>query len=115
MLMFLAGFLCCWLIIGGVCCIGDSIDRGVYFIDDAFSVFICLPLLIIALPFYIFYCFVIRPWRNVWTPVTQERFDEVMGKGHSRSWKIFPKIYLCFEAKARLINKIFFVRIKKER
>lgn len=115
MIMFLSGFLCCWVVLGALCFLADTFSWGIDLFDTKLGVLVCLPLLLIAFPFYIFYCFLIRPWRNVWAPVTQKRFDEVMGMGHSKAWKIFPRVYLCFEAKARLINKIFFVRVQAQK
>ena len=110
--MFLVGFAVCWTVLGAACVFWGAFYSGDLVLDDKLCVFICFPILLIAFPFYVFYCFLIRPWRNVWEPVTQKQFDEVMGMGHSKSWEIFPSVYLCFEAKARLINKIFFVRVK---
>lgn len=112
MIMFLAGFLCCWVALGAFCILADTLNFGIAIYSTKFVILVCLPLLIIAFPFYIFYCFVIRPWQNVWAPTTQEHFDEVMGCRPSKSWQIFPGLYLCIEPKARLINKVFFVRVK---
>lgn len=114
MIMFLAGFLCCWTILGLFCFLADTFNWGIDLYDTWLGAVVCLPLLVIAFPFYVIYCFIIRPWRSVWKPVERKRFDEVMGWGHSKSWQILPRLYLCFEPKARLINKVFFVKVKKD-
>lgn len=110
--MFWIGLLSCWTVMSFILLLSDSQD-WIAIWSLPCEIILCFPAFVILLPFYLAYAFLIRPWCNVWKPVEQERFDRVVRLGNSKFIRLLPRLYLCFERKAALANRVFFVRIKK--
>lgn len=112
---FISGFLLCWSLLACFLLLADAKDWITIFEDWAGWI-ACFPLLIVGYPFhFIFAILIYFPWRNVWRPVSKERFEEVFQGDKVAYWKLGKRFCVCFDPEAKKFwNKVFFVRIKKE-
>lgn len=110
--MFWIGVLSCWTVMSFLLMLADNRDWVAIWTLPC-EIILCFPALVILLPSYLAYAFLIRPWRNVWKPVEQERFDRMVKLGGVKLIRLLPRLYFCFECKAAPANKVFFVRVKK--
>lgn len=108
---FLIGFLTCWVLIGIFSLVSDVLE---FTYSDAFLWIIAFPILIVIMPICTAFLLLWRPWRSVWKPTTQERFETLCNQNGVRKVKIVDRFYVCIDVKAKAIfNKIFFVRIQR--
>lgn len=110
--MFWIGVLSCWTAMSFLLMLADNRD-WIAILSLPCGIIFCFPAMVILLPCYLTYAFLIRPWRNVWKPVEQERFDRMIKLGGVKLIRLLPRLYFCFERKAAPANKVFFVRVKK--
>lgn len=110
--MFWIGCLCCWAVMSALLLLADNRD-WVAIWSLPCGIILCFPALVVIIPLYLTYAFLIRPWRNVWKPVERKRFDTMVGLGGVKVIQLLPWLYFCFERKAAPANKIFFVRIRR--
>lgn len=112
---FILGFLCCWVLGGILVLLADRLDILFQHLANTAT----LPLIILLAPFLLMYsiCMVVyAPFRYVVHPVTQERFDTANDRMKGKLRKISGSLYYCVDKNAkRFWNRLFFVRIRKER
>lgn len=108
---FIIGFLACWIILSVFEVLSEKFD---WHYKDWLWWIIGLPVLIIVVPIGVLGMAVIKQWQNVVSPVEKDRWDEIITDFEDKIKYIhIDRFYICFEPKARFINKLFFVRVKK--
>lgn len=109
MIDFLLGALTMWLLLSIFSLVAERLNFNY---KDWYFYVCTAPILIPVLFFGVLGMCICRPWRNVVKPVEQSKFDEVVALGGFKHWRIGKNFYICFEAKARLVNKLYFVKTK---
>lgn len=85
---FISGFVLCWSLLACFLLLADAKDWITIFEDWAGWI-ACFPLLIVGYPFhFIFAILIYFPWRNVWRPVSKERFEAVFQGDKVAYWKL---------------------------
>lgn len=113
MLHFLLGVLVCWTVFAILTLVGDHFN---WFFEDWYLFIFTFPVLLVVMPLYFGYAFLLHPWRNVWRPVEAERFNEIVrGDPKLKTWRLVPRLFVCWQPDATIINRLFFVRIRRER
>ena len=108
---FIIGFLVCWVILGTFGVLSEKFD---WYYKDWNWYITCFPVLIVLVPIGVLCVIIFKPWQNVVKPVEKDRWDEIItGFEDKVKYIHIGRFYICFESKARFINKLFFVRIKK--
>lgn len=112
MKLFAFGFLTRWAIISIIMTIGDLFD---WIYEDWFYNIVCAPIIV---PFVVIGTMVMllfNPWRNVIRPVEEEHLKSVLSEGRTKFIRATKHFWICFELKAPITKKLFFVRTKKEK
>lgn len=100
-----------WVILSAVYMIGEKFDL-IY--DDVFLFIFCAPLTFLIITIGGLGMILYMPVRNVIRPCPRERFEKVSLTLSGKLYKILPNLYFCTDPKAKkLLNKMFFVRVKK--
>ena len=108
---FIIGFLTCWVLLGIFEVVSEYFD---WFYKNWYSWIMGLPILIVVVPVGVLCMIVFKPWKNVIKPVEKDRWDEIMSDFKDKVRYIhIGRFYICFEPKAKFINKLFFIRVKK--
>lgn len=108
---FIIGFLACWIILSVFEVLSEKFD---WYYKDWHWYITCFPVLIVFVPIDILCVIIFKPWQNVVKPVEKTRWDEIITDFEDKVKYIhIGRFYICFEPKARFINKLFFVRVKK--
>lgn len=111
--MFLCGFILSWIIIAIIIFIKEN-TRCNNIISDIIDIIIMFPIFIIIIPIYTLCKIFTKQWQNVVTPVDRNRWDNLLKKYDIKYIQI-KNFYICYDKNATWINKIFFVRKKREK
>lgn len=111
-MLFLYGFISCWILLAIIAFIRDNMDFSST-ATDIVDIIIMFPILIVAMPIYTLYNIFKRQWRHVINPVSIETWKKVTKNTIIKHIKI-KNFYICFDKKASWINKLFFVKIISE-
>ena len=108
---FIIGFLTCWNLLGAFEVLSEKFD---WYYKSWHWWIVCFPVLIVIVPIGVLGMIIFKPWQNVIKPVEKDRWDKIMVdfKGKVKYIHI-GRFYICFESKARFINRLFFIRVKK--
>lgn len=108
---FIIGFFTCWIVLGVFEVLAEKFD---WYYKDWHWWITGLPVLVVVVPVGVLAMVVIKQWQNVVTPVEKDRWDEIITDFEDKVKYIhIGRFYICFEPKARFINKLFFVRVEK--
>ena len=109
MILFLLGFLSCWVIIGIVTI---AIDNS--WIPDEFWRLVALSGVIVYCPFYFIFKILEIQWYSVGQPITQHRFGEIMDVDTKDKVKYIhiKNFYIILDKKAWWTKKLIFLRVK---
>ena len=111
MIEVILGFIICWILLGLFEITAEQYDwrhtQWYYWI-------MAFPILIVIVPLGVLCMIIYKPWQNVIIPVEKDKWDEIMNTYKNKYKYIhIGRFYICFEPKAKLINKLFFIRVKK--
>lgn len=108
---FTIGFLVCWVLLGIFGVLSEKFD---WYYKDWHWWITCFPVLIVVVPIGVLAMIVFKPWQNVIKPVEKDRWDKIVADFKDKvKYLHIGRFYICFESKARFINKLFFIRVKK--
>ena len=108
---FIIGFLTCWIILGVFEVLSEEFD---WYYKDWHWWITGLPILIVVVPICVLGMIILKQWQNVVKPVEKARWDEIMSDFEDKvKYAHIGRFYICFEPRARFINKLFFIRVKK--
>lgn len=108
---FIIGFFTCWIVLGVFEVLAEKFD---WYYKDWYSWIMGLPILIVVVPVGVLCMIIFKPWQNVIKPVEKDRWDEIMSDFEGKvKYVHIGRFYICFEPKARFINKLFFIMVKK--
>ncbi len=111
MIEFVIGFVSCWVLLGIFEVVSEYFD---WFYKNWYSWIMGLPILVIIVPIGVLAWILIKPWQCVVNPVEKDRWDKILSDfGDKVKYIHMGRFYICFEPKARFINKLFFIRVKK--
>lgn len=108
---FIMGFLVCWVLLGIFEVVSEKFD---WYYKDWHWWITGLPVLIVIVPIGVLGMIIFKQWQNVVKPVEKKRWDDITTDFKDKVKYIhIGRFYICFEPKARFINKLFFIRVKK--
>lgn len=111
-MLFLYGFISCWILLAIIAFIKDNMDFNSTAID-IIDVIITFPILIVAIPIYTLYRILKRQWMLVINPISIKTWEKV---AKNTKYIKIKNFYICFDKKESWINKLVFVKvINKER
>ena len=111
MINFIIGFLVCWVILGIFEMASEHFD---WYYKIWYSWVVAFPVLIVVIPVGVLGFIILKPWQNVVKPVEKGRWSKIVSDFKDKVKYIhIGRFYICFEPKARFINKLFFIRVKK--
>ena len=108
---FIIGFLTCWVVLGVFELVSEKFD---WYYKDWHWWITSLPVLIIVVPIGFLGMILFKQWQNVAKPVEKKRWCDITTNFKDKVKYIhIGRLYICFEPKAKFINKLFFIRLKK--
>ncbi len=109
---FIIGFFTSWIVLGVFEVLAEKFD---WYYTDWHWWITGLPVLIVIVPIGVLGMIIFKQWQNVVKPVEKKRWDDITTIDFKDKVKYMHigRFYICFEPKARFINKLFFVRVKK--
>lgn len=108
---FIIGFLTCWVLLGIFEVVSEYFD---WFYENWYSWIMGLPILIVVVPVVVLCMIVFKPWQNVIKPVEKDKWDKIVADfKYKVKYVHIGRFYICFEPKARFIDKLLFIRVKK--
>ena len=109
MMLFVFGFICCWVLFAILNILADRYSwfHTYGYIYGTTSP-ILIPIVIICYLFKIIY----SPWRNVINPISQGKFNAEVARVHMKVLHV-GRFKVCYDKTAKIINKIFFIWVKK--
>ena len=108
---FIIGFIVCWVILGVFEMASEHFD---WYYNIWYSWVIAFPVLIVVIPVGVLCWIILKPWQNVVNPVEKDRWNRIVSDFKDKVKYIhIGRFYICFEPKARFINKLSFIRVKK--
>ena len=110
---FLLGFIACWAIIAAVLHLAETLDwdQGLVF---GILMIPMIPVGILIELFRFAGRLFMQPWAHIIEPVDQKTFDTVTADSRVRHIHVMKNIYICINKAAKLDNRLYFVRVKKE-
>ena len=110
MTLFILGFMCCCVIFAVL----QLLAEKYCWFDQNWYRWLTTATVSVPIAIILFLCMLAyRPWRNVINSVPRAIFNAEMQRENLKVLHI-GRFKICYDTKAKLINRLFFVRIEKK-